>query len=463
MSDLVLDENRVRAFLATATDVEGAAPGTPFDDVLAQVGRLGLPPGGVVVISLSNSVRLLRLYFAALLSGLVPLAMAPAAPAARLRGVTTAFGACAVIAGRLDPARFGATAVFEVAGAEAVVLPGAGAACAPGDALLSTSGTSGSLTACVHRVESLLRNADRHAGAVGLTRDDTVLVNLPVYYSYALVAQVLAAYVRGARVVVAGPPFTPAGYVKALRGHDVTQSSITPTIARQLVASAEPMPPTLRVLTVGGDRMAEEHVATLLAARPGGELYLTYGLTEAGPRVSTLAAHAEPASRHASVGLPLPGVTVSLRDAGGDTGGNTGELVVASDTVLVRKITDGGRGHATHLRPGVIATGDLFTIDRDGYLFFRGRLSDFVVIRGEKVLLAGVRAAANAIPGVVSAEPTTTVDDGGDTVLDLRVMVADPTPDMERLVREELSTVLLRSERPRRITVTSASNGEFRK
>jgi acyl-CoA synthetase (AMP-forming)/AMP-acid ligase II len=460
--DLVLDENRVRAFLATATEVNGTAPGMPFDDVLAQVRRLGLPPGGVVVISLSNSVRLLRLYFAALLSGLVPLAIAPAAPAARLRGVTTAFGACAVIAGRLDPTRFGATAVAGVGDAEAVVLPGAGAVCAPGEALLSTSGTSGSFTACVHRVSSLLRNADRHADAVGLTRDDTVLVNLPVYYSYALVAQVLAAYLRGARVVVAGPPFTPAGYGKAVRRHDVTQSSITPTIARQLVSSTEPLPRTLRVLTVGGDRIAEEHVAALLAARPGGELYLTYGLTEAGPRVSTLAAHAEPASRHASVGLPLPGVTVTLRDTDRDDG-DTGELVVASDTVLVRKITDGGRGHATHLRPGVIATGDLFTIDRDGYLFFRGRLSDFVVIRGEKVLLAGVRAAANAIPGVVSAEPTTTVDDDGDTVLELRVMVVDPTPDMERLVRKELSTVLLHSERPRRITVTSAGNGEFRK
>lgn len=457
MSELALDEHRVRALLATATDVNGSASGTPFDDVLAQVGRLGLPPGSVVLISLSNSVRFLRLYFAALLSGLVPLAVAPAAPAARLRGLAEAFDARAMIAGRLDPARFGAAAVSEVAGAEAVVFPGAGTPCAPGEALLSTSGTSGSFTACVHRVGSLLRNADRHATAVGLTRDDTVLVNLPVYYSYALVAQVLAAYLRGARLVLSGPPFTPAGYAKALRGNDVTHSSVTPTIARQLVAAAEPLPKRLRVLSVGGDRIPEEHVEALLAARPGGELYLTYGLTEAGPRVSTLAAHAEPASRYASVGLPLPGVTVSLRDTDGDSG----ELVVASDTVLVRKITDGGRGHATPLRPGVIATGDRFAIDRDGYLFFRGRLSDFVLIGGEKVHLAGIRAAANAIPGVISAEPAVAVDDRGETVLDLRVTVVDPMPDTEQLVRKRLDAVLLRSERPRRITVAAAGHGEF--
>jgi len=45
---------------------------------------------------------------------------------------------------------------------------------------------------------------------------------------------------------------------------------------------------------VGGDSLAPEHVADLLRARPGRELYLTYGLTQAGARVSTLSAHAEP-------------------------------------------------------------------------------------------------------------------------------------------------------------------------
>ena len=58
---------------------------------------------------------------------------------------------------------------------------------------------------------------------------------------------------------------------------------------------------------MGGDALAPELVARLVELRKGKEVYITYGLTQAGPRVSTLAAHAEPASRFASVGLPHEG------------------------------------------------------------------------------------------------------------------------------------------------------------
>src|SRR5205823_150846 len=163
--------------------------------------------------------------------------------------------------------------------------------------------------------DSLVRNARRHADAVGLTGRDTVLVNLPLFYSYAIVAQALAALVTGARLVVSGPPFSPEAYEAAVGRYAVTSSSLTPTIARLLLAQGTRLPVGLRMLTVGGDRIAPEHVTRLRSANPDVELYVTYGLTEAGPRVSTLAAHREPPGRHGSVGVPLDGVTVSLRGA----------------------------------------------------------------------------------------------------------------------------------------------------
>src|SRR5262249_18147438 len=160
------------------------------------------------------------------------------------------------------------------------------------------------------------KNAARHADSIGQQPDDTVLISLPLHFSFALVAQALGTLGRGGQLVVAGPPFQHAAYAAMVAAHGVTVSALTPLLVRPLLQHRTPLPESLRVLGVGGDSLPAEHVGELLRLRPGGELYLTYGLTQAGPRVSTLAAHREPSSRHASVGLPIGGTAVSLADLG---------------------------------------------------------------------------------------------------------------------------------------------------
>jgi acyl-CoA synthetase (AMP-forming)/AMP-acid ligase II len=455
-----LSATQVAAFLTGVVDPAAQDGELSLDDVMAELAELGLPPGSAVVLALSNSVQLVRAFFATALVGLVPLAVAPATPALRLRQLVERLGVRAVVGGRSGSAGLRADRRSVVSGANAIVLADSGPSrYSAGDVLIGTSGTSGGFSACRHRMTSLLRNADRHAAAVGLTRNDVVLVNLPLYYSYAMVAQMLAAYRCGARVVLSGPPFTPPGYVSMILGHGVTHSSITPTVARQLIAWNGSLPAGLKVLTVGGDQLLPGEVAGLLAARPGGELYLTYGLTEAGPRVSTLAAHAEPARRYASVGTPLPGVRVRLRNQ--DEHGR-GELLVESDTVLVEKLGETPGDRRVPIASGVIATGDVFRID-EGYLYFQSRLSDFVMVRGEKISLSGVREAAHAIPGVVRCATVLTNADNGEVHLDLRVEVHEPRPDSEQFVRNALNSVLLRGERPRRIDIARADTAAFQK
>ncbi len=222
------------------------------------------------------------------------------------------------------------------------------------------------------------------------------------------------------------------------------------------------LPRGLRALAVGGDRLAPAEVADLLAAWPSAELYLTYGLTEAGPRVSTPAAHAEPAHRYGSIGRPLPGVRASLRevrDEVGEVRDEVGELLVESGTVLLRRVGQ----HSERVLPGprTIATGDAFSID-DGYLTFHGRLSDLVVLRGEKVSLNTVRQAAHAIPGVVHCVPKV-VDEGGTQVLDVHLSVTDSLPGGEKAVRRLLNSQLLPAERPRAVFISAADPESFRK
>ncbi|MFC3997262.1 class I adenylate-forming enzyme family protein [Nocardiopsis sediminis] len=421
-----------------------------FDEVLADVAALGLAPGTPVVIALANGRHLLQQYFAVLLSGGVPLAVSPSTPSARIRALAAHLNAGALIAARIDPALYDARRRFEVGEQQAVPLPMGGprGVYEPGQVLMLTSGTSGMFSACLHAVDSLLRNARRHAAAVGVRADDRLLISLPLYYSYAIVAQAMTALITGASLVVSGPPFTPAAYRETILRHGVTSSSLTPTIARQLVEIGERLPTGLRSVAVGGDRTDPRHVAGLLDLNPGGELYLTYGLTEAGPRVATLAAHREPAHRHASVGLPLDGVTATVRDPGPD---GAGELLVATDTALLRKV--GPAARQPLIAPGLVATGDLFRRDDDGYLYYTGRLSDFVVVRGEKVSLFSIRQAAQTLPGVARAVPRVWRGDDGENRIDLEVHASDPARVTEAAVHAGLRPLLLRSERPARVTV----------
>jgi acyl-CoA synthetase (AMP-forming)/AMP-acid ligase II len=411
-----------------------------------------------VLIAMPNSKITLAAFFGALLAGAVPVLLPPMAGAARIAEIGRHLGGAALIAPRIDPARYGAVAVHPLGGrcAAALLESGAYQRYQPGEVVLMTSGTSGIASGCLHGIDALLRNAGRHATAIGQRPDDTVLVSLPLYYSYGLVAQALAAFVRGSRLVVSGPPFTPRSFAETIRAYEVTVSSLTPSAAVRLAAEPPAGPAALRVLTVGGDALDPGHVGSLLADGPQEELYLTYGLTEAGPRVTTLAAHREPENRWGSVGTPLPGVRTHLRDAAGD--GPGAELVVESDTVLRRRLPGGAPTAAN-----TVTTGDRFDIDADGYHFFRGRSGDSVVVGGEKIWLPSVRRIAAGVPGVLRATTTVYRDDRNELRYRLDVAVDDPGPRQAAEIEHALNRVLLRAERPHRITLCQATTEEWRK
>ena len=126
------------------------------------------------------------------------------------------------------------------------------------------------------------------------------------------------------------------------------------------------------------------------------------------------------------------------------------------------------RGRAL-IGPGTIATGDLFEIDEAGYLYFQGRISDFVVLRGEKVSLFAVRQFVQGLPGVARCATVVSTDADGNAHYDLQVQVTgveDSTEDMaaaERRIRHEANTFLLPGERPRDIVVETGDPAAFRK
>jgi acyl-CoA synthetase (AMP-forming)/AMP-acid ligase II len=457
MSALPLTPGAIESFFERVEDAsppEGEA--LPFHAIAEQWRGAGLRPGDLVLLGLPNGVSLLAHFFGVLTAGGVPALVAPGTPIARLRELVTVFGARALGMMRVPGEALGAERVASIAGIEVASFAGVTApAASEGEVVMLTSGTSGFASGCVFGLDSLLRNGARHADAIGLRPDDAMLVSLPLYFSFALVAQAMATLGRGGRLVVSGPPFHAPTYARTLRERRITVSSLTPVFVRTLLQTGSVPGEDLRVLTIGGDALSPEHVAEVVRRRRDREVYLTYGLTQAGPRVATLAAHAEPAGRYGSVGLPLADTRVSLAPL--DDGSGRRQLLVASDTVMRRRIgVLEGRGGDDWHAPGLLATGDVFEQDDAGYLFHKGRLSEYILREGEKICLAAVRRVATTLPFVLSATTSVTRHDQGED-FDLTLVTAPSAePGRPETYRAHLGRALRRGELPRSIRVVQA-------
>ncbi|KIH80475.1 class I adenylate-forming enzyme family protein [Pseudomonas batumici] len=390
----------------TASVGERVDAGRRYQEYLAYWAVQSLPAGQVVLIALPNSPDLLAMFAAVLNSGYVPALIAPTTPGERIAQMIGDFSAGALVRSATHEAAwagYGISKAQDLGRWQVGQVPNAPLPVTqPGQVVIATSGTSRAFSSgCVHWYSALQTNALRHARSIGLDRTDRILVNLPMYYSTALVAQTIAALELGAHLVISGPPFLVPTYLEDIQEHRITASSVTPVLLRQINAHSQPLPACLRLLTVGGDLAAAAEVSHCMAVNPGLELYLTYGISEAGPRVSTCAAHRVSAQRLSSVGLPLDGTQVMLLRPSEDS--LEGELLVSSDTLLTKKI--GQDSHTPIIeRDGKrwLKTGDIFSQDHEGYLYFKGRNSDFIVIRDEKVNLGAIKQMCKRVPGVLA-------------------------------------------------------------
>jgi len=455
-----LNEAIIRDFLNRTCDASSERPPSniiyDFNSVRMLLAKAHLTPGSLVLVCLPNSSRLLHAFLAIALEGCVPALLQTLLPRERLRYLEKTLPANSVLEVRSHVERGGYSSVVRAGQLQLSVLEtDRPPVTDPGEVVMMTSGTSGIASACVFDLDQLFRNGVRHAKTIGQRARDRVLVTLPLCFSFALVAQALATWEAVGQVIIDGPPFARSAYFSAIRNNCITVSSLTPVLVRKLLSvHAEGGKIWPRVLTVGGDVFTEYDAQELLDRASSSELYVTYGLTQAGPRVTTLPAHNEPRSKLGSIGLAIEGTSLRLRDSAfPDQEGR--ELLVASDTVMKRRIghIEGYAGDWSS--PGVLATGDLVSCDNDGYFYYQGRICEYVVIGGEKANLSSVRRLACEVPDVVKAK--TELLRGPDGVIrGYELLVEAATDDgsgVTNAVTRHLKEMLRPSEMPIRVSL----------
>jgi acyl-CoA synthetase (AMP-forming)/AMP-acid ligase II len=272
---------------------------------------------------------------------------------------------------------------------------------------------------------------------------DALLVPLPLTHAYGFSLLAVSAAL-GAGLWVESRTRVASIAERLLRGQVTTLDGI-PATYRLLLVAARHSPElrralgTLRLQGCGGDVLPPA-LASEYAAVIGRPLLDGYGLTEAGPNVALNGPHD---ARPGTVGRPLRGTDVRRDEA-------SGELEVRSPSVFKGYVDDGPGAEAALTLDGWLRTGDLGSIDGDGYVRVAGRRKHVLIVHGETIAPTSIEEVLTAVPGVV-ASCVVGVRSGavrGDDV----VAFVEGAPE-EAALRARLRAGLPPAMRPRRVEV----------
>ncbi len=368
----------------------------------------GVQRGDRVALVMANSAELAIALYGVLRAGAAISPLNPSIKADKLGYVLANSGAAAVIhdeplAGVVADAC--ASANVAPAVLTAADLDGAARRTAPPTsvdlaAVIYTSGSTGDPKGVTLTHRNMTFAADSIAEYLEMQPDERVLCVSPLSFDYGLYQLLMCVRVGATLVLERG--FTFVGrVVKLLVDERITGLPGVPTLFQVLISTkglAERELPHLRYLTNTGAALPVPTIEALRATFPGTRLYSMYGLTEC-KRVSYLPPDQLDA-RPGSVGIPIPGTEAWVDEHG--------ELLVRGDHVMQGYWGD-PELTAERLRPGrwpwerVLATGDLFRTDDEGYLYFVGRRDDLIKSRGEKVVPKEVEDVLHAAEGVRDA------------------------------------------------------------
>ena len=383
---------------------------------------LGLEPGDRVGIVCGNNWYFVISYIAVIGAGMVAVPLNPASPALELEGQLSTVEAAAVIIGptartvfdELERSRTpsvttwigsgfvpdGGTDLDHLLAAEPMPIVDC-----DDDALAVlcfTSGTAGSPKAAMISHGNLRTNIAQMLSAPGneQSSDDVVFAVLPLFHIFGLNVVLGASLVIGAKVLLV-ERFDPMSAIESIQKHGATVVSGPPTMWGAW-ASLPEVPEgafaSVRLAVSGAARLPDE-TARSIERRYGLHLCEGYGLTEASPVVTSSVETGAPIG---SVGIPLPGLEVRLVDDSGDDVliGDAGELWVRGPNVFQGYWEDEEATARTVNPEGWLVTGDVATVDDNGYLFLVDRVKDLIIVSGFNVYPAEVEEVLMQHPAI---------------------------------------------------------------
>ncbi|WP_249643932.1 AMP-binding protein [Nocardia sputi] len=278
--------------------------------------------------------------------------------------------------------------------------------------ILFTSGTTGAPKGVPATHRQTIVAFTRWADAVTLCGDDRYLLVNPFSHTFGYKAGVIACLLRGATMVPVGR-FDPERICGVIERERITVLTGPPTLFHDLLSDGRSITHDLRSLRLAGT--GGSSVPTGLVERIRRDLgvekvFTGYGLTESTGIATVCSPDAPPNLVATTVGRALPGVRVRVVDGSGRPvpAGAPGEVVVRGANVMHGYLDDPQATIAAVDSGGWLRTGDIGTMDADGYLRITDRLADMFIVGGfnaypaeiERILLTHPAIRAAAVVGV---------------------------------------------------------------
>jgi len=255
--------------------------------------------------------------------------------------------------------------------------------------VLFTSGSEKAPKAVPLTHANVIANNRSTAEFVGLSRTDSLLGFLPLFHSFGHTVVALLPLLSGIRLVHHPDPTDAGGLARKVASYKTTVICATPTFFHFILDRAKPGElESLKCIVVGAEKCPDAVFDKAKELAPHGEVLEGYGITECSPIV---AANPPGGTRRGTIGVPLPGVTVCVTELDSQRvlpAGERGMFHVSGPNVFPGYLGDDVPNPFVEFDgKRWYVTGDLASIDGDGYITFHGRLKRFLKAGGEMISL----------------------------------------------------------------------------
>lgn len=333
--------------------------------------------------------------------------------------------------------------------------------------IVYTSGTTGPPKGAVLPRRAVAASLDALEDAWGWTGDDVLVHALPLFHVHGLILGVLGPLRRGGSLCHLGK-FSAEGVAREL-GSGGTMLFGVPTMYHRLAevldgpAGAAEREALARALTgarllVSGSAALPVHDHERIAAATGRRVIERYGMTET---LMNTGIRADGVPRPGTVGPPLAGVELRLVEEDGTVlqGPEAiGEIQVRGPNLFTGYLNRPDATAAAHTADGWFRTGDVGTVDADGYVTIVGRkATDLIKSGGYKIGAGEIENVLLGHPGVREAAVTGEADpDLGERVV-AWVVAADPdSPPAAEELADHVAGQLAPHKRPRTVRFLDA-------
>lgn len=323
-----------------------------------------------------------------------------------------------------------------------------------------TSGTTGSPKGATLSHMSILNNGRYVGEAMRLSADDRICIPVPLYHCFGMVMGVLACVAHGATMVFPSEVFEPEITLQAVAAYGCTALYGVPTMFIAMLEANAQLGcdvSTLRTGIMAGAPCPLEVMNRVIADLGVAEITIAYGMTETSP-VSFQSSIEDSVERRVStVGRVHPHVQVKIIDKQGVVvaPGEQGELCTRGYSVMRGYWNDPEITAEAVDEAGWMRTGDLATMDEQGFVRITGRLKDMVIRGGENLYPLEIEELLYRHPAIQDVQVVGVPDQKYGEELCAWIVLQTDTALREEQLREYCREHMARHKIPRYIRFVS--------